>query len=326
MRLSNGPKSIFSLLLAGAHDKYNIFQLKMRPLLLLVSLILATSASEIPIEVTKVHRNLLQEYSDEVSDDGEEESEVEVKEEKAVYKGLATPGVAELGPRLFYDGKDFLMKLGAPIRVTIFSGEDGLNKLSTVDLDGQAVSVKGGMIDTETFKVNLDWKSQNFGNDFKISTIQVHMYFAKTKDEFVMNKLDAVGFTINGKQIHLNSLEVKTKYGYKVAAPLGSSFCCYNPGMFMPLPAEASNPFKLGLTFPNMQLQVFNLAKENRPPRFGPEWACDSFMTIGVWVGFLLSLLFAIICFYGFTMLANIQTMDRFDDPRGKTIHVPQTD
>ena len=60
--------------------------------------------------------------------------------------------------------------------------------------------------------------------------------------------------------------------------------------------------------------------------RFGPEWTCDMFMTIGVWVGLLVTLLFASICVWGFCMLANIQTMDRFDDPRGKSIYVPQTD
>eukprot|EP00093_Oithona_nana_P011265 11265.XXX_310804_311703_1 [CDS] Oithona nana genome sequencing. len=299
----------------------------MKTFLLLCACFVALKASEIPLEVTKIHRNLLQEYSDEVSDDTTEKDEEAVKEEEKpiVYKGLATPGEAELGPRLFYDGKDFLMKLGAPIRVTIYSGESD-EKLSTVDLDGKAVSVKGGMIDQDNFKVNLDWKSQNFGNDFKISTIQIHMYFAKTKDEFVMNKLEVVGFKINAKQIHLNSLDVKSKHGYKVSAPLGSSFCCYNPGLFAPRPSSTSNEFKVGLTFPDMQLQVFRLAKENRPPRFGPEWACDSFMPIGLLVGLLLSLLFAVICFYGFSMLASIQTMDRFDDPRGKTIHIPQTD
>ena len=46
----------------------------------------------------------------------------EVTEAPIVYKGLAEPGEPELGPKLFYDGKDFLMKLGGPIRVTIFSG------------------------------------------------------------------------------------------------------------------------------------------------------------------------------------------------------------
>jgi hypothetical protein len=28
----------------------------------------------------------------------------------------------------------------------------------------------------------------------------------------------------------------------------------------------------------------------------------------------------------GFTMLASINTMDRFDDPKGKQIYIPQTD
>ena len=46
----------------------------------------------------------------------------EITEAPIVYKGLAEPGEPELGPKLFYDGKDFLMKLGGPIRVTIFSG------------------------------------------------------------------------------------------------------------------------------------------------------------------------------------------------------------
>ena len=35
---------------------------------------------------------------------------------------------------------------------------------------------------------------------------------------------------------------------------------------------------------------------------------------------------FTLICYWGFSMLASIQTMDRFDDPKGKQIHVPQTD
>ena len=41
---------------------------------------------------------------------------------------------------------------------------------------------------------------------------------------------------------------------------------------------------------------------------------------------FLFQLFFAIICCYGFSMLASINTMDRFDDPKGKPIHVPQTE
>ena len=100
----------------------------------------------------------------------------------------------------------------------------------------------------------------------------------------------------------------------------------YFPGMFEPKkdPSEqqSKNAYAVGLTFPKMQLQVFRLSKV----RFGPEWTCDEFMTIGVWVGLLVTLLFASICVWGFCMLGNIETMDRFDDPRGKSIYVPQTD
>ena len=97
----------------------------------------------------------------------------EVTEAPIVYKGLAEPGTPELGPTLFYDGEDFLMKLGGPIRVTIFSGpakEDAGTKLSTVDLNAEAISVTGSVINVNdgSFKVNIVWKAQDFGNDFKI--------------------------------------------------------------------------------------------------------------------------------------------------------------
>merc|ERR1712051_956383 len=78
----------------------------------------------------KIHRSLLQDDTgisssnelDEASPPPIIEQVEEVTEAPIVYKGLAEPGEPELGPKLFYDGKDFLMKLGGPIRVTIFSG------------------------------------------------------------------------------------------------------------------------------------------------------------------------------------------------------------
>jgi len=286
---------------------------------------------DLDTDLHKIHRNLLQDEA--ISDGLEDEGSPIVKDETTtekpvVYKGLAEPGEKKLGPRLFFDGKEFLMKLGAPIRVTIFPGPESDKKtaLSTVDLDQEAVSVMGSMINSDTFKVNIDWKSQEFGNDFKIKTVQIHMYFVKTKDEYYMKQLEVVGITINGEQVHKNELEVRTKYDHKVIAPRGASFCCYDPGMFQPKkePSEQQlkNAFSVGLTFPRMQLQVFGLERV----RFGPEWTCDSFMSIGLWVGLLVSLLFASICVWGFCMLGNISTMDRFDDPRGKSIYVPQTD
>merc|ERR1712156_515184 len=117
----------------------------------------------------KIHRNLLQDDTsisdglDETPLDENVQKEVkeEEKEEPIVFKGLAEPGEYKLGPRLFFDSKEFLMRLGAPIRVTIFPSpgeEEGGGKLSTVDLNAEAVSVKGSMIDEHSFKVKMNWK------------------------------------------------------------------------------------------------------------------------------------------------------------------------
>ena len=41
--------------------------------------------------------------------------------------------------------------------------------------------------------------------------------------------------------------------------------------------------------------------------KFGPMWECGELMSIGLWVGLIVSLGFALICAWGFTMLASIE-------------------
>ena len=106
-----------------------------------------------------------------------------------------------------------------------------------------------------------------------------------------------------------------------MSAPLGTAFDCADLDVF-PQAKATNDKYRIGLSFPKMKLQVMEL----KQAKFGPSWTCDYFMTIGVWIGLLVTLFFALVCYWGFSMLANIQTMDRFDDPKGKPIHVPQTE
>ena len=219
------------------------------------------------------------------------------------------------------------MRLGSPIRVTIFQNEngEGLKSIGKVELSEAANSIKGSKTTGTTYKVNIDWKGQTFGTNEKIYSISIHMEFNRTAEEYLLNSISLAQLKIEQSQMIKVPLEAKSKNGFKVSAPLGSSFCCYDAGMFEPKQSgNEDNAYKVGLTFPNLQLQVFDLPEKGI--RFGPEWDCDTLMPIGVLVGLLVSLFFAFVCFWGFSMLASIQTMDRFDDPRGKTIHVPQTD
>lgn len=59
---------------------------------------------------------------------------------------------------------------------------------------------------------------------------------------------------------------------------------------------------------------------------FGPAWDCVGFFTVPIWAGLLTTLLLLLIPCIGLYMLSDIKTMDRFDDPKGQPIMVPNTD
>ena len=54
--------------------------------------------------------------------------------------------------------------------------------------------------------------------------------------------------------------------------------------------------------------------------KFGPMWECGELMSIGLWVGLLVSLGFALICAWGFSMLASIEVRSR--DSESEIVYV----
>lgn len=56
--------------------------------------------------------------------------------------------------------------------------------------------------------------------------------------------------------------------------------------------------------------------------KFGDAWNCVGFTTPGILTGLFLVFIFIFIGSYGITWMMDIRTMDRFDDPKGKTITV----
>lgn len=59
---------------------------------------------------------------------------------------------------------------------------------------------------------------------------------------------------------------------------------------------------------------------------FSDSWDCVGFTSAGIWGGLFVTLLFLIILSIGFSWMMDIRTMDRFDDPKGKTIIISATD
>lgn len=72
-----------------------------------------------------------------------------------------------------------------------------------------------------------------------------------------------------------------------------------------------------------IQIQGFGLANATD---FSYANDCAGFFTAGIWMGLLTSLLLLLIFVYGLHMIMHLNTMDRFDDPKGPSISVPQSE
>ncbi|XP_069065599.1 V-type proton ATPase subunit S1 [Pleurodeles waltl] len=72
----------------------------------------------------------------------------------------------------------------------------------------------------------------------------------------------------------------------------------------------------------DFQIQSFNVTGIS----FAYASDCAAFFTPGIWMGLITTLLFLFILTYGLHMLMSLKTMDRFDDPKGPSISVPQTE
>jgi len=101
--------------------------------------------------------------------------------------------------------------------------------------------------------------------------------------------------------------------------PLGYSYSCSHPDW---LSAKNKTLLKSGtvpyITFTRLQLQAFGVYDG----KFGYYNDCEGFFGIGIWMALISIAIMISILVFGLIMLSSITTMDRYDDPKGKTIIV----
>lgn len=104
-----------------------------------------------------------------------------------------------------------------------------------------------------------------------------------------------------------------------IEAPAGFSFACAK-SFKIRLDGGSGDIEQLqiqGLQIqPKFKSDSFDLSK------FGAAYDCVGFTSPGIWAGIFVTLLLLIIMTIGITALMDIRSMDRFDDPKGKTITI----
>ncbi|XP_008286051.1 V-type proton ATPase subunit S1b [Stegastes partitus] len=132
-------------------------------------------------------------------------------------------------------------------------------------------------------------------------------------------------FSLDSVQLQVNGSTASFIGRRGIYAPAEYSFHCQSVTSFQDallLPNTTDQP-QWRLNFVNFQIQGFGLTNG---ANFSYASDCAGFFTAGIWMGLLTSLLMLLIFVYGLHMIMQLNTMDRFDDPKGPSISVPQSE
>ncbi|CRK96156.1 CLUMA_CG009585, isoform A [Clunio marinus] len=142
----------------------------------------------------------------------------------------------------------------------------------------------------ELMEVSLVYDTHNFGMSIKLSGGT--WYVSQ--------------FTYNGNRFHES---------YPVTASSSRSFGCIELPM---------SDFNTIITFHNIQMQpLFNPVGDEKIEHFADRAnECIGFFSPAIWGALFVVIIFVFILSMGITMMMDIRTMDRFDDPKGKTITI----
>lgn len=125
-------------------------------------------------------------------------------------------------------------------------------------------------------------------------------------DYWILNETKS---SIRGEAVHL---------GLGIAMPREFSLSCTS-GVYL----EALKDDKIeAVYFKNLQIQLDASNSGENLKRFEDAYDCAGFTSPAIWAGLFITFLLLIIMSTGITWIMDIRTMDRFDDPKGKTITI----
>ncbi|XP_068603080.1 ATPase H+ transporting accessory protein 1a [Brachionichthys hirsutus] len=133
-------------------------------------------------------------------------------------------------------------------------------------------------------------------------------------------------FTLDAVELEYDGTRATFNGSRNVYAPAEFSYSCasvasFNAPLLVPRsPGDPANQWRV--SFRDFQIQGFNVTGRT----FSYASDCAAFFSPGIWMGLLTSLLLVLVLTYGLHMIMQLHTMDRFDDPKGPAIAVPQTE
>ncbi|KAK2851889.1 hypothetical protein Q5P01_008165 [Channa striata] len=186
---------------------------------------------------------------------------------------------------------------------------------SWIDLAAQTPSLTGSQCNTTNSVLVL-----NYASGFTLSFFMSQKFYPGSARNWFT--LDLVQLQSGGQTASFNGSQ-------GIYAPAEYSFHCqsvtsfYEPLLVLNNNSPGQNTSLWMLNFVDFQIQGFNLKNGTN---FSYASDCSGFFSAGIWMGLVTTLIMLLILVYGLHMITHVTTMDRFDDPKGPMISVPQTD
>ncbi|XP_029690337.1 LOW QUALITY PROTEIN: V-type proton ATPase subunit S1-like [Takifugu rubripes] len=133
-------------------------------------------------------------------------------------------------------------------------------------------------------------------------------------------------FTLDMVELEYDGTKATFNGSRHIYAPAEYSYRCQSvtshrwPLLVPRTSKDPANQWRV--VFEDFQIQGFNVSGGE----FSYASDCAGFFSPGIWMGLMTSLLMVLVLTYGLHMIMQLHTMDRFDDPKGPAISVPQTE
>lgn len=182
-----------------------------------------------------------------------------------------------------------------------------------------ALSALTVTVGTTTKEIDVNTLTLAMNSSSDVTTAEFGMTLSGTEMEPIKMWLSVSGGTWSVKKFEYGALRVHNDHW--VTAYDGKSFGCVS----VVLRRADSDPLKaIHIVIADIQMQpLFNAADGIKLDKFSDRWNdCTGFFSAGIWGALFVVILLVSILSVGLTMIMDIKTMDRFDDPKGKTITI----
>ncbi|XP_040009701.1 ATPase H+ transporting accessory protein 1a [Xiphias gladius] len=183
--------------------------------------------------------------------------------------------------------------------------------------EGASPKLHGSSCDKTRAKLVLNYENVLGHRSFKLIFAMSQRHYKVSARRWFT--LDAVELEYDGTKATFNGSR-------NIYAPAEYSYRCESVTSFrwpLLIPRSSKDPAnQWRVSFEDFQIQGFNVTDSE----FSYASDCAGFFSPGIWMGLMTSLLMVLVLTYGLHMIMQLRTMDRFDDPKGPAISVPQTE